>query len=153
MRGKKGDLQTELQSLTETLQPILGLSDWTIEVRVVRRNDLPKEGIEGCLQTYETDRSARISIIDPCDQTAINQVFPPTPSELILLHELVHLVFWFEPALDDTPPLLRSLHEQSIQSLAQALYTLGGGDPATQPDPPSARTREVKTSKRKGSPR
>ena len=110
----------ELQELCKEWQDRLRLNAWDIMVNLYRSREFFNENCVG-ENTYEFKKQeSTIRILDPVDFDP-NTNFPQD-MEVVLVHELLHLLFAsFEPE-DGT--LQHDMMEQTIEQIAKVLVSL-----------------------------
>ncbi|HYZ84750.1 MAG TPA: hypothetical protein VE621_10120 [Bryobacteraceae bacterium] len=99
-------------------QSRLNLQEWTIEAKIVRQKDLPKNAVANIRWSLGT-RKATIRVLDPVDSSLkASEIVRDT--ELSVVHELVHLSMAKLP-LD---PNHTDLEEEAVKRLSVALMSL-----------------------------
>lgn len=106
----------QLGNLLTYWQKAMKLSDWDVRLKIVRQHDL-LEGTQAMIESNHDHRIATVSICDPHDYQP--QEFWPQDMEVSLVHELVHLTFWW--LNPEKESLQQTLEEQSVEAVAQAL--------------------------------
>lgn len=109
-----------LKALTKRWQTKLGLSDWTLTVRLVRASEMNGENRVGeCIHHLES-KTALIRILEQVEHEAL--VMPHTEQkwdlDRILVHELIHLSFAPFEIVEGPGQIAQ---EQAINALAKAL--------------------------------
>src|SRR5687768_14532970 len=102
-----------IKTLLAKWQKRLRVQDWRIDLRVCRVYDMPRDGVSGYIEMVEERKEAIIYIIDPRDVQPSNF---PNPTEVTLVHELLHLLI--EPCWDRAKEVEG---EQAVELIAQAL--------------------------------
>lgn len=103
-------------------QKVLRLEDWDLDVRLVRRQVLPRGVGATDASLY---RRAKIRLLDPLDH--YDEAWPQDNDvELTLVHELLHLVFEEagRPALKNEDSAEYQAFERAIEHTAVALLRL-----------------------------
>lgn len=108
-------MSKQMEELLNEWTKRLGLTDWTIRLEE-DLYELTEPGCSGCTEFNEVGKSARIELIHP---SAYGERIVPYDKEKTLVHELLHLKFWF---LQDTDNELQDrLVHQLIDDMAKAL--------------------------------
>lgn len=114
--------RSKLERLLSEWQKRLRLQDWDIEIKLVRSRELPDHA-QASLWTNHDHRMAEITIIEPADYQGGEEW--PQDMEASMVHELVHLCWWFLPTIDHEQDSIRySLEEQAVETLALSLIDL-----------------------------
>jgi hypothetical protein len=99
-------------------QSRLGLHEWTVEAKMVRVKELPKNAVANIRWSLST-KKATVRVLDPMDSTLkASEIVKDT--ELSVVHELVHLSMAKLP-LD---PNHTELEEETVKRLSVALLNL-----------------------------
>ena len=114
----------ELQTLCDEWQKTLRISDWNINLNIVRQVTMPADA-EGHCKTYRTLKYATISVLDPVDydidgyrkETQVQH-----DMERTLVHELLHVQF--DLAIMDAEKMDMTAFEQAIDLTAWGLVNL-----------------------------
>jgi hypothetical protein len=110
--------QEMVDSWVRRWQARLGLSEWTIESKIVRLRELPKNAVANIRWSLNT-KKATIRVLDPVDSNLkLSEI--PRDTELSVVHELVHLSMAKLP-LD---PNHTELEEETVKRLSVALLEL-----------------------------
>lgn len=100
-------------------QERLGLTDWAISLHdCMPTGEMIDEGVDGCTEFQEVNKTARIEILDP-DEYGDRVV--PFDYERILVHELLHLKLCLISETGGEDPLQERVAHQLIDDLARAL--------------------------------
>lgn len=98
-------------------QVALGLTAWTVDVRVVRAWDMPVTGALGSCSRCPEAQQAVIHLLDPDDHGFA--AFPVDP-EVVLVHELLHCYH----STPESGTSVELLEEQGLWATARALVRL-----------------------------
>ena len=110
--------QDMVDGWVQTWQNRLGLHEWSIDTKIVRVKDLPKNAVANIRWSLST-KKATVRVLDPADSTLrANEIVKDT--ELSVVHELVHLSMAKLP-LD---PNHTELEEETVKRLSVALLNL-----------------------------
>lgn len=106
----------EAQARCRIWQERLRLSDWVIEVQILRRHEFINDAVSGEISIFWTHKEARLRLLDPID-------YPPTcmsayDMEGTLVHELLHI--HVDSVGEDLEYLAK---EQAINCITSALMT------------------------------
>lgn len=102
----------------------LRLSDWVVEVKILRGRDMSGPGRAAECNYHLESKSATIHLLDPVDQHPLS-LTTDRDHEICIVHELLHLhVAPFDPQPDT---LQQKMSEVAIESTAQALVRLNRG--------------------------
>ena len=106
-------------------QTLLGLSDWDITVGFFDARSLDQYSAKTKIQPNVL--CADIRLMDMADRQACDPA--DKDPELDLIHELIHVRLWaIDPTgKEDCEPTLYICAEQSIESIARAIYNLSNG--------------------------
>src|SRR3954451_4371176 len=96
----------------------LGLTDWKIEAKIVRLNQLQKGTIAN-IHWSLPKRTANIKVLDPIDST-LPRTEIVRDTELSVVHELIHLTMAKLP-LDSNDT---DLEEETVKKISSALLSL-----------------------------
>lgn len=102
---------------------VLGLQSWVIDLKVVRRYDMPDESAMGYAQLATNHKAAIITLLDPIDYNP-NHGERFTCIETVLAHELCHVVLHDLScyAVDANCP--EFIMERAVEDMAVALVAL-----------------------------
>lgn len=116
--------QEELEKLLKKWQKTLRLTDWNIQVKIARANEMTREGVQGENMYSVPLHSSFIKIVDPVDWET--DFCEEQDMEKTLVHELMHLVLCHsEPNPNKTLKL--QLFEVSVEKLANAFVDMKRG--------------------------
>jgi len=111
----------QLDQWLRTWQSRLALSEWKVEVRMVRATDLNPDTL-GHLKWNAADHTATIKVLNPLDyELPADQI--PADIERTVVHELVHLQLSVLPRNGS-----KVTEEQVVNKLTEALLQLDHGD-------------------------
>lgn len=99
-------------------QPILGLADWGVLVRMAHLKDMPDRFCTCCITPHRLKRQALIQIVPEEEWDNGSSDFPQYNPEQSIVHELLHLHFDPFDTRDNTPE--RMAEEQAIHALTMA---------------------------------
>ena len=110
----------ELNNRLNFWKEILNLTEWTISLKFLSASDM--DG--GIAKTYLKDniQTAEISFLNINERKDADRSLESL--ELDLLHELVHIRFWFVRTADEKNYLENTLIEQAIENTAKAFLKL-----------------------------
>jgi hypothetical protein len=107
--------EEHLKELLKKWQPRLGLSDWKINIKFLDYLDINHNIAQ--VQKNVDLQTAEIRILNPKDRQASNLNHQNIEQDLV--HELVHLRFWFlKNPENDTE---NTLQEQAVEWISRAL--------------------------------
>lgn len=107
-------VKTKIEILLRKCQKRLRLSDWDIELEVVKFADFPLGRLAECRYS-EADMSATVRVLDPKDNRY--RGVSAQDVEASIYHELLHIII--TPYLGENVP--NRLEEQIIERIAKAL--------------------------------
>jgi hypothetical protein len=110
--------QAQVESWVKTWQRRLSLSEWKIEVRIVRQWQLPR-GTVANIHWSLPRKSATIKVLDSADSTLPRSEIV-RDTELSVVHELIHLSMAKLP-LDSQNT---ELEEEAVKRISAALLAL-----------------------------
>jgi hypothetical protein len=110
--------QTDVRQWLRVWQSRLGLSDWNVEVKIVRISDLNPDTL-GHLKWNSENRTATIKVLDPVDyDLPVSRI--PEDIEITIVHELLHLQLSVLPR----DKAYKAVEERVVQRMTKALFDL-----------------------------
>lgn len=110
--------QEMVDGWVQVWQTRLALHEWTVETKIVRLKDLPKNAVANIRWSLST-KKATVRVLDPADSTLrASEIVKDT--ELSVVHELVHLSMAKLP-LD---PNHTEIEEETVKRISAALLNL-----------------------------
>ena len=82
----------ELKCLCKKWMKKLGLTYWNIDIKICRKSEMPTPTETGHIKFKLSDETALISILHPDDHYTILGHFFKYDMEVILVHELLHIL-------------------------------------------------------------
>lgn len=115
--------QPEAQRVCERWQKILRIEDWRIKVLICRDRDMTTSDCLGNCSVFGPHHAAEIKLCDPLDNVAHWAHLPDF--ELVLVHELLHVQFYYAEIPGTSLPLTQSdMLEWAVIHTSNALLTL-----------------------------
>lgn len=122
--GLESSLPTEedFTNQMQVWQKRLRLSDWEVQLRVCRLNEMPSPDCVGAIIMYGERKVAVLKMLAPNDIPLLDDSFidkEPYNYDMTIVHELLHLHFFPFQVDDETPAGMAQ--EQAINCISRAL--------------------------------